>query len=214
MSDTKGVIYILTNPSFPQYVKIGYADDLNQRLEQLNRSECTPFAFRAYATYEVPDRLLDLSTHKIIDILNPTLRAIEDLNGKTRKREFFAISPEDAYSFFEAMAKIHNCTDKLKKIEPTEEEQKEADTAEEIRKRAENFSFSKCNIEIGEKIEYCYDPSKVATVIDDKHVDYNGEIFTLTGLAKFFTGKKSVQGPLYFKYNGESLNEIRKKLDV
>ena len=27
MSDKKGVIYILTNPSFPDYVKIGYADD-------------------------------------------------------------------------------------------------------------------------------------------------------------------------------------------
>ena len=25
-----GVIYILTNPSFPQYVKIGYADDLQK----------------------------------------------------------------------------------------------------------------------------------------------------------------------------------------
>ena len=24
-----GVIYILTNPSFPEYVKIGYADDVN-----------------------------------------------------------------------------------------------------------------------------------------------------------------------------------------
>ena len=24
MADTKGVIYILTNPSFPDYVKIGY----------------------------------------------------------------------------------------------------------------------------------------------------------------------------------------------
>ena len=48
-----GVIYILTNPSFPEYVKIGYADDVNQRLAQLNRSECIPFAFRIYATYEV-----------------------------------------------------------------------------------------------------------------------------------------------------------------
>ena len=38
-----GVIYILTNPSFPEYVKIGYADDIDRRLQQLNRSECIPY---------------------------------------------------------------------------------------------------------------------------------------------------------------------------
>lgn len=31
-----GVIYILTNPSFNQYVKIGYADNVETRLKQLN----------------------------------------------------------------------------------------------------------------------------------------------------------------------------------
>ena len=36
MEDKKGVIYILTNPSFPDYVKIGYADDIDKRLKQLN----------------------------------------------------------------------------------------------------------------------------------------------------------------------------------
>lgn len=46
--ENKGFIYILTNPSFPQYVKIGYADNVEKRLEQLNRSECIPFAFRLY----------------------------------------------------------------------------------------------------------------------------------------------------------------------
>lgn len=30
--NTKGVIYILTNPSFPDYVKIGYADNMENRL--------------------------------------------------------------------------------------------------------------------------------------------------------------------------------------
>ena len=29
MDKNQGVIYILTNPSFPDYVKIGYADDVN-----------------------------------------------------------------------------------------------------------------------------------------------------------------------------------------
>ncbi|MFI3228421.1 MAG: GIY-YIG nuclease family protein, partial [Clostridia bacterium] len=28
------MIYILTNPSFPEYVKIGYADDIDNRLKQ------------------------------------------------------------------------------------------------------------------------------------------------------------------------------------
>ena len=28
-----GVIYILTNPSFPEYVKIGYADNVDSRLK-------------------------------------------------------------------------------------------------------------------------------------------------------------------------------------
>ena len=47
----QGVIYILTNPSFPEYVKSGYAAKLEERLRQLNRSEAIPYAFRAYATY-------------------------------------------------------------------------------------------------------------------------------------------------------------------
>lgn len=50
MADKKGVIYILTNPSFPQYVKIGYATDVKQRLDELNRSTAVPFAFRDYSS--------------------------------------------------------------------------------------------------------------------------------------------------------------------
>ena len=73
MSETKGVIYILTNPSFPEYVKIGGADNIQRRLKQLNQSECIPFAFRVYATYEVSSRLSDLKLHSIIDRLNPNL---------------------------------------------------------------------------------------------------------------------------------------------
>ena len=55
----KGVIYILTNPSFPDYVKIGYAHNIETRLKQLNRSETTPFVFRVYAVYEVDSELTD-----------------------------------------------------------------------------------------------------------------------------------------------------------
>ena len=60
---SKGFIYILTNPSFPQYVKIGYATDVKQRLDELNRSTAVPFAFRVYATYEVDSALSDKKLH-------------------------------------------------------------------------------------------------------------------------------------------------------
>lgn len=82
MSENCGVIYILTNPSFPDYIKIGYADNINSRLNQLNRSECIPFAFRVYATYEVNSRLSDIKIHSIIDKLNPNLRSVDTFNGK------------------------------------------------------------------------------------------------------------------------------------
>lgn len=130
MHETKGVIYILTNPSFPDYVKIGYADDVQKRLVGLNRSECIPFAFRIYATYEVPKRLTDLSLHALIDKLNPTLRAIDTFNGKPRKKEFYAMTKEDAYSLLEAIAEIHDRTDKLKLYPVSEEDKVAADTAE------------------------------------------------------------------------------------
>ena len=63
MDKAAGVICILTNPSFPEYVKICDADDIGKRLRQLNRSECIPFAFRVYATYEINLRLSDLKIH-------------------------------------------------------------------------------------------------------------------------------------------------------
>ena len=144
--DKTGVIYILTNPSFPEYVKIGYADDIDKRLQQLNRSECIPFAFRVYATYEVNSRLSDLKIHSIIDKLNPNLRSIENFNGKQRVREFYAMSPEDAYSILEAIAEIHGCADKLKRIAMDEAQKQAEETAQEIdaehKERQSPFRFS------------------------------------------------------------------------
>jgi len=52
--------------------------------------------------------------HTIIDKLNRNLRSIDEYNGQRRVREFFAISPEDAYAIFEAMADINDCRHKLK----------------------------------------------------------------------------------------------------
>lgn len=131
---TKGYIYILTNPSFPNFIKIGYADDVEKRVEQLNRSECTPFAFRVFATYEVNTRVKDLDLHKIIDSLNPELRSVENINGKVRKREFYKMTKEEAFNLLEAIASINGLKCNLKKWEETKEEKEDIEIANKIEK--------------------------------------------------------------------------------
>ena len=121
----KGFIYIMTNPSFQEYVKIGYATDVKQRLDELNRSSAVPFAFRVYATCEVDSALSDKKLHTILDKLNPELRSMEEIDGKKRIREFYAMTPEDAYSILDAIAEINGYKHRLKKWKATVAEQKD-----------------------------------------------------------------------------------------
>ncbi len=218
---TKGYIYILTNPSFKEYVKIGYADNVENRLKQLNNSECIPFAFRVYATYEVEERLTDKKLHALIDQLNPNLRSIENVGGKLRVREFYAMSPEQAYSILETIAVLGGRKDRLKLWEPSAQERKDEDLAQEIEEehieRLSPFTFSKCNIPVGAVITY-FNRGKAnsgveCTVIDDKTVEYQGKSYSLSALATELSGKHGVAGPRYFKYNGEWLNTIRAKAE-
>ena len=143
---SQGVIYILTNPSFTDYVKIGYADDVNKRLKELNRSECIPFAFRLYAYYEVPQRLTDKKLHELIDMINPDLRAIEEFDGKRRTREFYNMTSEKAYKILQAIAQINGLEENLHKVKPSEKDLEEEETAEENRILATNRHHFK-NIE-------------------------------------------------------------------
>ena len=122
-------------------------------------------------------------------------------------REFYAMSPDDAYSILEAIAEIHGRADKLKRIAMDEAQKQAEETAQEIdaehKERLAPFRFSMCNIAPGEEIEYCYNPEIRCKVVDDKQV-----------LAQILTGSKwSVAGPRYFKYKGEWLNDIRHRLE-
>lgn len=221
----KGYIYILTNPSFRDWVKIGYADNVEERVKQLNSTECTPFAFRVYATYEVNTRLMDKKIHTIIDKLNRNLRSIDEYNGQRRVREFFAISPEDAFAIFEAMAEINDCPERLKKWEVSTESIREEELAETVaeemeskrRSRCSNWTFDSWKIPAGATLINIDNPDIKCTVIDNKSVEYNGEIMSMTRLAKIVSGKESTShGPGYvsqhFKYNGELLKEIEERI--
>lgn len=138
MNDFSGSIYILTNPSFPDYVKIGYSKNVEERLNKLNNSEAVPFGFRLYATYDVETQSADKILHKIIDKLNADLRSIDTINDKVRVREFYLISPEDAYKLLEDIAIISGTKERLHLYKPTKEEVIEEETAEHNRELSKN----------------------------------------------------------------------------
>ena len=212
-----GVIYILTNPSFPDYIKIGYATDIEKRLKQLNRSETIPFAFRVYAVYEVDSALTDKELHKLIDSLNPDLRTIENFDGKERVKEFFAMSPEDGYALLESIAKISGTSDRLKRMEPEGHEVLDEQIAEEVRETARRgpFRFSQVGIPFGSEIVFIDDPSVKPIVVDDRHIEYQGETTSVSALAQKLKGfDHPVQGTLWFTYQGKTLVDLREETEI
>ena len=75
------------------------------------------------------------------------------------------------------------------------------------------FNFSQVKIPIGSTIEFSKDKSVKATVVDDTHISLNNVKMSVSGatlklLKQGGIQKKSVQGTLYWLYEGVSLAEL------
>ena len=191
----KGYIYIMTNPCLQNMVKIGYATDVEERRKQLSTT-ALPYDYEIYATYETPGKLEDKKLHKLIDNLNPDLRV-------SKNREFFVMSPEDAYDLLEAIAMISGSQDRLHK-------KNTAHTSVEQKTKKPAVNFQKCNIPIGAELVFMDDPTVKVTVVTDRKVQYNNEITSLSAIAKSIKGY-SVAGPSCFTYNGKMVAEIARE---
>lgn len=190
----KGYIYIMTNPCLKDMVKIGYATDVEARRKQLSTT-ALPYEYEVYATYETSGNLEDKKLHKMIDSLNPDLRI-------SKNREFFVLSPEDAYELLEAIATISGTKEKLKK-------KSAARTIVQKTKRPP-VNFAKCNIPVGAELVYVEDSSVIAIVVDERKVLYNDEITSLSAISDKIKGY-STSGPSFFTYNGKLVTDIAKE---
>ena len=206
-NNNTGVIYILKNPSFPDYVKIGYADDVYSRLKDLNRTSATPFAFRLYAYYKVNNRLEDKVIHKIIDKLNPLLRAKDNVDGKERVREFFEMSAEDAYDLLRCIAIINGLADNLILVERTAKEQDDEDEARTKRKSTQlpkmDWLIQQGIINVGDEVYLINHPEEIAKVVDYRNVEYNGRIISFNQFGCEITGWKAIQIYAFMKKVGD-----------
>lgn len=192
MSDkTKGYIYIMTNPALSNMVKIGYATNVEARRQQLSTT-ALPYEYEVYATYETNGNLEDKKLHKLIDNLNPDLRV-------SKNREFFIMTPEDAYELLEAIAIISGSQDKLQLVKPV--------SKKEVYTKRPPIDFFACGLKKGDEL-VCSEDSNLKVVVDNEHkVLYNNELTSLSAIMKEVKGY-SVAGPNYFMYNGKSLIEI------
>lgn len=191
---SKGYIYIMSNPALKDMVKIGFATDVEARRKQLSTT-ALPYEYEVYATYETQGKIEDKKLHKLIDNLNPDLRV-------SKNREFFVMTPEEAYELLESIAFISGTRDKLKR-NSIEKEQRQI-----IRKP--QINFGECGIPIGAELVYIKDPSIKVTVISERKVQYRDEITSLAEVANLLTGHPT-SGPQCFSYNGILLNEIANK---
>lgn len=82
--------------------------------------------------------------------------------------------------------------------------------------RLSTFTFSKAQIPIGSEIYFAPLGKGVTEiscrVIDDTHVEFEGESFSLTRLASKLLGRKAGSGPKYFVYEGERLYLRRRRV--
>lgn len=117
----------------------------------------------------------------------------------TSTREFFVMPPEDAYELLEAIAIISGTADKLKKIKVVE--------AKKQKIRRSPVNFTECGIPVGAELVFTEDHAVVAKVVEDRKVEYNGEITSLSAISSRIKGY-STDGAAFFTYNGEKVVDI------
>ena len=77
------------------------------------------------------------------------------------------------------------------------------------------FEFEKLNIPVGAELEFIHDRTIKVIVADPKrYVLYNGEEWSLSALAQTLLKKDGpIQGTLHFSYNGETISDLRDRLE-
>jgi hypothetical protein len=199
------VVYILTNESMPETIKIGITENLERRIRELDNTS-TPLPFECFYAVEVQDaQTIERKIHQGLD------------EYRVRpNREFFYCAPELAKSILE-IAEVMGGNN----VTPTSvivESSQDAEALEKAHKTREQFNFGMLGIDAGETLTFKNDHSITATVVDEKKIKWNGEVTSLSASALSILqsmGKDwdKVAGPRYWCYQGETLSDIRNRVE-
>ena len=200
------IVYILTNESMPEIIKIGITENLERRVKELDNTS-TPLPFECYYAVKVDDAsTIEKKMHQGLDVYRVR-----------QNREFFNTSPEKAKSFLE-IAEIMGG----RNVTPTNEIVNEFQDSQALlnaKKKRERFNFKIINIEPGTILEFIKDRTITCEVVDDTKVRFRGEVVSLSGSALTVIQEMGydwdrISGPTYWSLNGETVSEIRRKNEM
>lgn len=200
----KGYVYIFTNPSMQDCIKVGHAKDLKRRLKNLDTTSI-PTPFEPYfavrtAKYKELERVI----HRELDKLTDT---------RTRKnREFFNIAPEIVRDMILNISSLLDDREIENFGNETAEDAKNANGS--VRPMSSPTTFAMLGVPVGTELapitsEY----PKVKTVDNINQVQLeNGEVKAISRAVVDATGR-SLNGFSCYRYKGEVLSNIRKRID-
>ena len=203
MKDKEDIVYVLLNEAMPNYVKVGHTANLEQRIRELDKTN-VPLPFECFYAARVNDaRFVEGQLHDAF------------MNHRVRKnREFFEIAPERIMAALK-LVEIQDVTPSTDYLE-SEDDQKALDKA---RSRRSAFNFAMLKIPVGSKLEFIRDSSITCEVISSRKVTFEGEETSLSAAAQKALQNaglswKAVQGPMYWKYEDETLGERRYRMET
>lgn len=209
-----GYVYILTNPSFKDdWVKIGKSSrPVDVRSKELDNT-AVPLPFEIYATVKtIKYDVLEKNLHKTIDRLS-------DLRIR-QNREFFNISPAMALDLVRDIANLIDDAEiyVYHDGKPCKTSHENAVNTDEPHKQRPRFRFSMVNIAIGSTLTFIPTGIEVRVASDDM-VEYKDRLYKLSPFVGTFMPEEkrntsgAYQGPKYFSYKGEVLDDIRTKFE-
>lgn len=130
-----------------------------------------PYEYEVYATYETSGNLEDLKFHELIDTLNSELRVVKN-------REFYLMSPQEAYKLLESIAYISGTLDRLHIANPEALEKNKQNV------KKPRIDFYECGLKDGEVLEFIEDPSVKVVICGKNKVMYNNVMRSLTDIVR------------------------------
>ena len=195
------IVYILTNQSMPDTIKIGITDNLERRMKELDNTS-TPLPFECYYAVEVQDaKVIEKKIHEGLD------------DKRVRQnREFFNTSPEQAKAILEIAEVMggKNVTPKDDIVE-TPQDKQALDNARKRRGRIDYFGI--LGIAKGTTLTFSRDQNITCEVADNGKVIFRGKETSLSGSALILTNEMGydwvqVQGAGYWCYQGKTLIDL------